>query len=348
MYELELTNACLKLLRDCFKVQPGETVAITVDTECTLEVTNATAQAAVVLGAKPLILMMPAARGNGKAGDPDFAIDSLVGALNGADVWVEYNNQWIFYSTVFDRVLSENKRLRYMCLVGSTPDLIIRNIGKVDVPLLRAFIQKVAVLTERAKHMRIITPAGMDIEFDNKPGRGVAVADGTVAQGEARMLPGQISWTPDFETLHGKIVVDGTLSPPCGKVDAPVTIHVEKGRIVKVEGGSSAQAFAAWLKGFNDPNMYLVAHASYGLGPFAKLSGEIVEDERVWGCSEWGFGNVGPMLVPDIPGGIAAASHADGICLNSTVYLDGELLFKDGVVVGPTDEIVELARKLGK
>ena len=90
--------------------------------------------------------------------------------------------------------------------------------------------------------------------------------------------------------------------------------------------------------------MFRLAHASYGFGPGAKLTGNVVEDERVWGSTEWGIGNVGPQLVSDIPGGIAGASHTDGICMSSTVYLDGELFLKDGEVVSPTPEVVELAR----
>jgi leucyl aminopeptidase (aminopeptidase T) len=349
MYELELTNACLKLLRDCFKVQSGETVSITVDTECTMEVADATAQAAVILGAKPIVFKTPAARGCGKAGDIDLPIDTLVGALSATDIWVEYNNQWIFYSTVYDRVIENNKKIRYMCLVGSNPDLIMRNIGRADIPTLAEFTLKVEAATKAAKHIRVTTPAGTDVEFDNKPGRIFGVADGIVNKGEVKMLPGQIGWAPDFETINGMIVVDGTLTPPIGaRVDSPVKITVKKGRIVTVEGGASASTFSQWLKSFNDPNMYNAAHISYGLGPFAKLTGDIVEDERVWGCTEWGFGNVGAVLTNDIPGGIPAASHSDGICLNSTVYLDGVKFFEDGVVVGPNDEIIALARKLGK
>lgn len=82
--------------------------------------------------------------------------------------------------------------------------------------------------------------------------------------------------------------------------------------------------------------------------PFAKLTGEVVEDERVWGCTEWGIGNVGAPLTPDIPGGIPAASHSDGICLNSSVWLDGKQIMDKGAIIGPTQEIVDLARKLGK
>ena len=53
MYELELTNACYKLLHDMFDLQPGESLAITCDTESNMDVVNATAKAAFALGAKP-------------------------------------------------------------------------------------------------------------------------------------------------------------------------------------------------------------------------------------------------------------------------------------------------------
>lgn len=42
MYELELTNACYKLLHDMFDLQPGESLAITCDTESNMDVVNAT------------------------------------------------------------------------------------------------------------------------------------------------------------------------------------------------------------------------------------------------------------------------------------------------------------------
>lgn len=349
MYDFELVSACLKLLRDSFQLGPDQSVAITYDTESSDAVAEATAQAAVILGAKPLLIKIKAPRGNGKAGDPDLPIDALAGALNGVDAWVEYNYEWLFYSTVYDRVMEENKKIKYMCLVGMTPEQIINNIGKIDIPTLAELIHKVTDVTEAATHVKITSPAGSDIEFDNKKGREFGVADGLVEEGIAKMLIGQIGWAPDFDTINGVIVVDGSICPDIGIVDAPVKIYCEKGKVVKVEGGSSAQQFDQWLKSFDDPNMFNVAHLCYGLGPYAKLTGDVCQDERVWGCIEWGFGNIGACLtIPDIPEGIPAASHADVICLNSSLWLDGVQVLDEGNIVGPTEDIVALARKLGK
>ncbi|WP_434309503.1 aminopeptidase [Hominifimenecus sp. rT4P-3] len=349
MYEYELPNACLKLLRDMFHLQPGESIAITCDTESSMEIVEATAQAAVILGAKPLVLKIAAPAG-GKAGDKDMPMEALINGIKSCDAWIEYNTKLIFYSTVYDKVIEDpNNRPRYMNQNGVHPELLVRNIGKVDNIMLNKFIMAMTEYTKNGKHMRVTAPNGMDIEFDNEPGREYLVADGFVGKNEIKMFPGQIAWAPRFETINGTIIVDGTLSPPLGAVKSPVKFTIEKGEIVKIEGGPDAQAFEEWLRSFNDPQMFRVAHLAYGFGPNAKLSGDIVEDERVWGCTEWGFGNVGGCLVSDIgEQGIPGACHSDGICLNCSVWIDGVQVLDKGVVVGPTPEIVQYARDLGK
>jgi leucyl aminopeptidase (aminopeptidase T) len=90
--------------------------------------------------------------------------------------------------------------------------------------------------------------------------------------------------------------------------------------------------------------MLRIAHVCYGVNPGAKLTGNIVEDERVWGGTEWGIGYVGQMLTGGEP--IPAPSHTDGICLNTSVWLDGKQIFDKGMVVHP--ELAKLAKKLGK
>lgn len=344
MYEYELVRAALKLLRDMFNVRKGESVVVTADTETSMEVVNATAQAAYALGAKPMVIKVAAPRGVGKAADQDLPLAPLTAALKEADVWIEYNNQWLLYSTPFDDAVEVNKKLRYMCLVGMNPDLMIRNIGRVNNIAVRDFLLKVEEITKKAKHMRITTSAGCDVEFDNHPTRDFYTADGFVGDGEVKMMPGQISWAPKLETINGVIVFDGSIVPSAGLLKNKVKLTIKKGIITKIEGGIEARQLEDYLRGFDDERMFRIAHLSYGFNPGAKLTGDIVEDERVWGCTEWGIGNVGPMLTSDIPGGIPAPSHTDGICLNSTVWLDDQLFVKDGEVVGPTKEVIELSK----
>jgi leucyl aminopeptidase (aminopeptidase T) len=158
------------------------------------------------------------------------------------------------------------------------------------------------------------------------------------------MLAGQINWIPRFETINGILVFDGSLVPPCGLLKEPIVIKIEKGRVVDINGGEQAIKFKTWLENFNDPNMFRLAHVCYGFNPGAKLTGNILEDERVWGCTEWGLGYLSEIDAPS--DGINAKSHCDGICLNSSIWIDDEKIMDKGIVIH--SELKKLVEKLRK
>lgn len=343
-YEYELGKAAKILCEELFKLKPGETFVITADTESDKRVVDATARAAFACDAKPMVIYTASPLGVGKAADPMLPLESLTAALLKADAWVEFNNQWLLYSTPYDIAMKENKKLRHQCLVGMNVDMMVRNIGRVDYPNLEKFMKLVTQKTLSAEHMRITTPAGTDVEFDNEPGRKPIMELGYADTPGSHMMAGQIGWSPNFESINGTIVFDGSLVPPIiGILKEPVRLIIEKGEVVKIEGGKEAAEYEKWLKSFNHPQMLKLAHVCYGFNPGARLTGDILEDERVWGGTEWGIGNVGGILVP---GGISGPSHSDGICLNSSVWLDGVQIMDKGQVLEP--ELKELAKKLGK
>jgi leucyl aminopeptidase (aminopeptidase T) len=343
-YEYELGKAAKILCEDLFKLKPGETFVITADTECEKRVIDATATAAFACDAKPMVIYTASPLGVGKAADPMLPLESLTAALLKADAWVEFNNKWLLYSTPYDIAMKGNKKLRHLCLVGMNVDMMVRNIGRVDYPNLEKFMMLVTKKTLSAKHMRITTPAGTNVEFNNEPGRKPIMELGYADTPGSHMMAGQIGWSPNFESINGTIVFDGSLVPPIvGILKEPVRLIIKKGEIVKIEGGKEATEYEKWLKSFNHPQMLKLAHVCYGFNPGARLTGDILEDERVWGGTEWGLGNVGAILVP---GGISGPSHTDGICLNSSVWLDGVQIMDKGQLLDL--ELKKLAEKLGK
>lgn len=334
MYDYEVSAAAGKLVRESLRLRPGEVVAITADTLSDDAVVRATAGAVVEAGGKPLVLRVAAPRGVGKAADPDLPVEALARAIAAADVWVEYNHQWLLYSGVYEQATAANERLRYLCLCGMTADLMVRAIGRLNFGALRRFLEAVRDLTARADRVRITTPAGTDVSFRNVgPDHFISCDWGDASTPGVWMLAGQIGWSPRLETVEGTIVFDGSLSPPLGLLKAPVHLEIDHGRITSISGGPQAEEFGAWLESFQDPNMFRLGHVCYGFNPGARLTGNILEDERVWGCTEWGIGYMSPIDVP--PDGIKAASHCDGICLSSSVWLDGVQILDRGRVVRP-------------
>lgn len=333
-----------KIASELFKLKPGETFVITADTESDPRAVNAVATAAFAVGAKPMVIWMPSPLGVGKAADPMLPVEALTAALKVADAWVEFNNKYLLYSTPFEVAQRENKKLRYMNLSGMNVDMLVRTIGRVDTQALGEFQGKLTDMIKAAKKIRLTSAAGEDVEMEFDPKAPVVNDVGFADIPGPHFLSGQL--TPGHSSsVNGIIVFDGSVVPPIGLVKEPVKLHVTKGRVEKIEGGKDALALETWLRGFNDSDMFRVAHLSFGSNPGAKLTGNIVEDERVWGSTEWGLGYVGPDLTRDGKP-IPASSHADGICLNTSVWLDGMQIFDTGKVVHK--QLAELAKRLGK
>ncbi len=326
----ELQIAADKLVKEIFGVQAGETVVLTADYESNTNVLRAVEESVKEAGATVMTITVPTPGSVGKAADPDLPIAPMTAALCACDVWIEFNHQWLLYSTPFETAAAENKKLRYMCLVDFNEDLMIRTIGHVETPQLQVFMRKVAELTRNAKTMHVTTPAGCDVSFEIDPVHYVACDCGDATH----MLTGQINVVPKFGSINGVIVFDGSVTPPFGHAPAaPIRLTVKDGVIQSVEGGEEAAVYDKYLRDFNDPGMLKMAHIAYGFNPGAKLTGNIVEDERVWGCTEWGIGYVSDIDAP--PCGQDAVSHSDGICLNSSVWLDDVQIMAEGEIVLP-------------
>ncbi len=344
MLELEMGKAGYIVVNEMCRVKKGESVIVTVDSAMDIKPVMEVAKAAEAAGGKVLVAYHSTPSGYGKVADPQLP-ESLKKAIPAADVWVEFNNQWLLYSTPWIEAMS-NGRTRYLFLGGLDPERITRCITKLDMNLQEKFQNKVVELTHNASEMRVTTPAGTDISFENVKKRPITNELRADKPGP-HFLVGQIGWAPLEESVNGVIVYDGSFSgggeADLGILSHPIELVIKKGRITEIKGQEEAKKIENWLKKLDDPNMYNLAHICYGFNPGAILTGLCTEDERVWGSTEWGNGYQGPMFEGNLP---EAVSHADGICLNSTVWLDDELLTKEGVAVHP--ELVDIAKAMGK
>ncbi len=343
LYEYELGKAADVLIQELFKLKEGEVFVITADTMSDPRVVNATARAAFAVGAKPMIVWTCTPPGPGRQVDEFLPSEAIKAALAQADAWVEFNVMYYLYSETHESTMRANKKMRFLGLPAMYVDTFVRLFAKVNHAEMAGILRKATDLTMAAKHVRITTPAGEDVEFDNKPGWPFMCETGYCDTPGTHMLAGQIAWSPDFDTINGVIVFDGSLVPQFGILTEPIRLEMKNGTIVNIEGGRQAKQLDSFLKGFNHPQMLRPAHVCYGFHPGAKLMGQLGEDERIWGATQWGIGGVGSFLVP--PEGIPGPSHIDGVCLNSTVYLDGVKITDCGQMVHP--ELKALAEAMG-
>jgi 2,5-dihydroxypyridine 5,6-dioxygenase len=343
-WKYELTKASDILVRELFGVKKDEIFVITADTESDPYVVDATAGAVFSAGGKPMVIWLPTPPGVSKAADPGLPLESLTGALLNADCWVEFNTKWLLYSTPWMIAFKENPKMRYMNLTGINIRSMVNCIGRVNYAMLNKLLDKIQDLLVRTKHIRMTASNGHDISFNNVINRPVLRENGYARIRGMHMIAGQVAWTPALETLTGNIVLDGSISPVVGIVKTPVKMKVERGAIHNITGGREAEAFDAWTKSFNDPQMRRIAHAGFGFLPSATLCGSILEDQRVWGSTTWGVGSIGAGLLP--PDGVPGSSHSDSVCLNTTVYFDDELVLERGQFI--SRDLRKLQKALGR
>ena len=340
-FEFELAEASMKLVNRILNVKPGEEVVITADSGSDWRVVAATAQAVKLAGGKPLVLWFNMARGVGVEAEKDIASRSIRAAILEADVWIEFNKNWLLYSTIYEEAMRRG-RVRYLILVGMDADMMVRLIGRVNLDALFEFQKRLASIISKSREFTLTTREGTNMTFKNDPSRPVLIEGEVLGPGDYALV-GQIDWAPVEESIDGVFVADATIYPPeeLGILRRPVKILIDHGRIVEIEGGREAEIFKTWLSKFNDDRMYQVAHIALGCNPKARLSGNILEDERIWGAVDWGFGSQAPTYKGKF--GIAP-SHTDAVALGATLIADGEYILKDGEYVHP--DLRDLVREL--
>jgi leucyl aminopeptidase (aminopeptidase T) len=119
---------------------------------------------------------------------------------------------------------------------------------------------------------------------------------------------------------NGRIVIDGSISG-AGVLDYPITLVVERGKIVDIEGGEEADQLRKRLDDFHDKNMYQIAEIGIGLNPEGCVRGVIIEDESTLGTGHIGIGNNIFM------GGMnQASSHIALVFTHPKIILDGKMI----------------------
>ena len=107
-FELELGKAGHIVAFEMCRVRKGESVIITVDSVMDMGPPMEVAKACEAAGGKVLLAWHTTPRGYGKVADPQLP-ESLKAAIPAADVWVEFNNQWLLYSSAWLHLLTSSK-----------------------------------------------------------------------------------------------------------------------------------------------------------------------------------------------------------------------------------------------
>lgn len=316
------------LIEEMFQVKKGETVAITVDLGSKREIVEALAQATQDVGGLPLLMWIPKAEKDSQAGMKDWPSESLTAALCKADVWIEANSVVLLYSDIWETAMKENKKLRYLIIADSSVESLHRVFTGYEIASLKNLLVKVTDMVMASKKIRITSKNGTDVSYDIDLNYAFDYDDGDFSKPKFGTAPGFVNIVPKLNSMNGTIVFDHLQH---SEENSQIKFKLKDGNITEVIGGEAAERFKEYLVSFNDKNMYKISHNMLGLNPKVnKLTHELVEDERIWGGVDFGFGHTSAMDMP--PLGQEAKSHFDGVVINTSIYLDDVQITDNGEV----------------
>ncbi|MEX2500828.1 MAG: hypothetical protein WD336_00515 [Trueperaceae bacterium] len=203
--------------------------------------------------------------------------------------------------------------------------------------------QRGARRLDGTRTVRIRSPHGTDLTLDvrDRPALahyGVADRPGHLDFWGSAMV--EIAQHED--ATNGTLVLaPGDLTFHLGRfVEAPVTIHVEAGRIVRIEGGLDAILIREQLASYRDPNAWIAGHIAWGTDPRARWTAPLVQFPDAGTGNADSEGRLGAVQVQFgsnddrwFRGANASAAHF-GLCtLGASVDLDGTTVIEDGVLL---------------
>lgn len=330
------------LIEKMFQIRVGECMAITADSGSDKELMFAIAEAVENAGGKSLLMFVPKAEYDGEVGMKVWPHEALTAALCEVDVWLDTGAAVMLYSDIWETAMAKNKRLRYLVIGDTDFDSLQRTFTGYDIPTLKALLIRVRDMSMAAQKVRITAANGTDLVYDINPDYAFDYDDGDFSQPIFGTPPGYVNIVPKIGSMNGTIVFDDLMIKNINN-DVPIAFTMLNGRIAEVTGNEEAEKVKQYLESFHDPNMYKISHNMLGLHPrIHALSGNITEDERIWGGADFGFGHTSPMDMP--PDGQPAKSHFDGVVCGVSVWFDEVQIFDKGEICHV--DLVPLAEKL--
>lgn len=327
---IEASRAAYKLVTDVRPAE-GKQVLITADTSSDMRVVHAVAGAVHTVGGTATVVSYHTL--DEPMQEPPAPV---LGASGRAEIWFNFAVAYQLYSPAYHNAVKNG--CIYVELTGMNLDMLVRTVGRVSHKPMEAMKQWLYTRSQAAKKVRLTTPAGTDMTMTVDPGGDAFWEEPPTTGGFPQMLSGQSGFMAYRESYEGVLVFDGALWPPAelGLLQTPVRLTLKGGYIQRIEGGREALVFERWLKSFNHPEALLMDHACYGFNPGVPApTGRILEDERVFGCMQFGVGATE----------YGSPAHTDGVCLNPTVWLDDECIEEEGRYIHP--ELVDFCRAMG-
>ncbi|HEV3391291.1 MAG TPA: aminopeptidase [Solirubrobacteraceae bacterium] len=307
----DLAPAVRTVIHKCLAVTEGENVVVVVDRE-TRTIGEALRDESAAAGGDAVLIVMDERASHGTEPPPPVAA-----ALEACDVFIAPTSRSLSHTSARKRATDAGARGATM--PGVTEDMLGR-VMAVDFDTMAARSKAVAAVLEAGTRAHVTCPRGTDLRLALDGRAGISDDGELSARGAFGNLPcGEGFIAPAF----GEGTVVALSLAPLGISTEPATLTVAEGRIVAAEGGLGPQ-FIELLLAHGELGTNL-AELGVGTNDRARLTGNVLEDEKILGSVHVAFG-----ASAGIGGTVSVPIHLDVVVVDASLEVDGQRVLDHG------------------
>ena len=310
----DLDRAVKTVVRQCMGIQPGEDVLV-VCNPVTEEIGALMRIEAQGEGADATLAVI--SERESAAAEPPRPVAAAMAA---ADVVLAPTIQSLSHTAA--RKAASEAGVRIGTLPGVTEEMLSR-LMTGDLEEIRRRGWAVVTALNRASEVRITCAHGSDLRIGLEGRMGIVDAGELGNRGAFGNLPcGEGFIAPVEGTTEGTLVVDGSIAG-VGLLETPVELTVREGHLADATGPEGGKLME--LLTVHGPDGTNVAELGIGTNEEAILTGNILEDEKIFGTCHVAFG-----ASAAIGGTVQVPVHLDCVVLEPTVEINGETIVSGG------------------
>ena len=323
----ELLPGARNAIRVCLGVQPTERVTVITDRACE-EIAASLAHEIEQVGAPYRMFVLEDLSPRPLTALPAVVADDM--ERSDVSIFAVHVQTNELGSRMAMTDIVNRRRMRHAHMVNINRQIMMEGM-RADYRKVDRLSSRVIEVVQKATEVRATTPAGSDFRARLNPAYRWVKTSGLISPDKWGNLPGGEVFTTPGE-VNGTFVIDGVVGDYlCDRFgsleDAPLTVRIDKNRLVEAFSDNRELEDAFWKYTHTDENSPLVGEFAIGTNiELTHVIGHILQDEKFPGV-HIAFGNpYGAHTGADW----YSSTHIDVVGTRFDIWVDDEKIMSDG------------------
>lgn len=298
-------------LKSCLGIKRSDRVLVICDRN-TLPIGQIFFDASEKRTMSPLLIEIPISTHHGM--EPSNAVAD---AMIHSDVIIAPTTYSLTYTNATRAAIARGARV--VTMPGITIEMLRKGGLDADYSRIAKSIKKFGRKFQNAKEIRITTEHGTDL-FASIEGRRWILDDNGLCnkRGMITNLPaGKVFIAPEERSVNGRLVVDGVFLP---RTEGMIEMDIKNGLAHDYKGPKDVVDILNRSKCGRT-----VCEIGIGMNPKARVTGNMLEDQKAKGTAHIGFGDN-----TTFGGEIRCDMHNDGVLRSPSIEIDGQTVLENG------------------